>query len=70
MQQTISIDDELLNNASQCLSMNDVNKLVNLALRELIENHAISNNKLRALSTGFMVNVTVFDNIWTAECNE
>jgi hypothetical protein len=45
MQQTIIIDDELLNNATHCLAMDDINEIVNIALRELIKNHPIIDKK-------------------------
>ncbi len=39
MQQTININDNLFHNAAQCLGTNDLNSIVDIALRELIENH-------------------------------
>ena len=45
MQQMIMIDDELLNNATHCLAMDDINEIVNIALRELIKNHSVINKK-------------------------
>jgi len=39
MQQTITIDDTLINCASQCMGIDDFNEIVNIALHELIKNH-------------------------------
>ncbi|WP_411727251.1 type II toxin-antitoxin system VapB family antitoxin [Methyloglobulus sp.] len=39
MQQTITINDTLLENASQCVGLEDVNEIINMALHELITNH-------------------------------
>jgi hypothetical protein len=50
MQQMIIIDDELLNNATHCLAMDDINEIVNIALRELIQNHPVSNNKQQSFN--------------------
>ena len=40
MQQTITINDKLLKNASQCVGIDDFNEIINLALLELIKNHS------------------------------
>ncbi len=39
MQQTITINDTLLKNASQCVGVDDFNEIINIALHELIQNH-------------------------------
>lgn len=39
MQQTITINDTLLKNASQCIGVNDFDEIINIALHELIQNH-------------------------------
>lgn len=39
MQQTITVNDTLLKNASQCVGVDDFNEIINIALRELIQNH-------------------------------
>ena len=39
MQKTLTINDTLLENASKCLGLDDVNEIVNMALQELISNH-------------------------------
>lgn len=39
MQQTITINDTLFKNASQCVGLDDVNEVINLALLEFINNH-------------------------------
>lgn len=39
MQQTLTINDTLLKNAAQCVGLDDVNAIVNLALQELVEKH-------------------------------
>lgn len=41
MQRTITIDDTLLQNAAQCLAMEDVNQVISIALAELIQNHHV-----------------------------
>lgn len=41
MQLTITIDDDLLHAAAQCLAHEDVNRIVNIALAELILNHLL-----------------------------
>jgi Arc/MetJ family transcription regulator len=46
MQQIIMIDDELLNNATHCLAIDDINEIVNIALHELIKNHPVANIKI------------------------
>ena len=55
MQQTIIIDDELLNNATHCLAMNDINEIVNIALRELIKNHPIIDKKSHLIQNSFFL---------------
>lgn len=50
MQQTIIIDDELLNNATHCLAMDDINEIVTIALRELIKNHPIIDKKQKSFN--------------------
>lgn len=45
MQQLVMIDDELLNNATHCLAIDDVNEIVSIALCELIKNHPIADIK-------------------------
>ena len=47
MQQTIMIDDGLLENAANCLAIEDANEIVNAALRELIKNHSTPVEKKR-----------------------
>jgi hypothetical protein len=37
--QQVLIDDTLLNEAAHCLSLEDTNEVVSIALRELINNH-------------------------------
>jgi Bacterial antitoxin of type II TA system, VapB len=39
MKQTININDILLEKASQCVGIADVNEIVDMALHELITNH-------------------------------
>jgi hypothetical protein len=39
MQQTITVDDALLKNATHCLAIDDINEVISVALRELIKNH-------------------------------
>jgi hypothetical protein len=39
MQKTITINDTLLKNASQCVGIDDFNEIINIALHELIKNH-------------------------------
>lgn len=39
MQKTITINDTLLKNASQCMGIDDFNEIINIALHELIQNH-------------------------------
>jgi Bacterial antitoxin of type II TA system, VapB len=39
MQQSITINDTLLENASKSVGLEDVNEVINLALHELITNH-------------------------------
>ncbi len=39
MQQTITINGTLLKNASQCVGIDDLNEIINIALRDLIKNH-------------------------------
>lgn len=39
MQQTITINDTLLKNASQCVGVDDFNEIINIALHEFIQNH-------------------------------
>lgn len=39
MQKTITINDTLLQNASKCVGLEDVNEIVDMALHELITNH-------------------------------
>lgn len=39
MQQTITINDTLLENASESVGLEDVNEVINLVLHELITNH-------------------------------
>jgi hypothetical protein len=39
MQQTITINDTLFKNASQCVGIDDFNEIINSALHELIKNH-------------------------------
>lgn len=41
MQQTITINDTLFKNASQCAGLDDVNEVVNMALFEFIQNHQV-----------------------------
>jgi hypothetical protein len=41
MQQTITINDTLLKNASQCVGIDDFNEIINIALHELIQNHQV-----------------------------
>jgi hypothetical protein len=45
MQQTITISDTLLKNASQCVGVDDFNEIINLALHELIKNHQAVNKR-------------------------
>lgn len=39
MQKTITINDTLIKNASQCIGVDDFNEIINIALHELIKNH-------------------------------
>lgn len=39
MQQTITINDTLFKNVSQCAGIDDFNEIINIALHELIKNH-------------------------------
>lgn len=39
MQKTLTINDTLLENASKCVGLDDVNEVVNMALQELISSH-------------------------------
>lgn len=45
MKQTININDNLLENASRCVGLEDVNANVDLALYELIANHKVINKR-------------------------
>ena len=45
MKKTITINDNLLENASRCVGLEDVNAIVDLALHELIANHKIVNKR-------------------------
>lgn len=45
MQQTITINDALLKNASQCVGVDDCNEIINIALHELIKNHQSVNKR-------------------------
>ena len=45
MQQTITINDTLLKNASQCVGIDDFNEIINIALHELIKNHQAVNKR-------------------------
>jgi hypothetical protein len=47
MKQTIIINDKLLENASKCVGIEDVNEVIELALRELIAKHKTSFPKRR-----------------------
>ena len=38
MQKTITINDNLLKNASQCIGVDDFNEIIDIALHELIKN--------------------------------
>jgi hypothetical protein len=42
--QQVLIDDTLLNEAAHCLSLEDTNEVVSIALRELINNHPFLKN--------------------------
>lgn len=45
MQQTITINDTLLKNASQCVGTDDFNEIINIALHELIKSHQVSGKR-------------------------
>lgn len=56
MQQAITIDDGLLKDAADYLAIDDVNEIINAALRELIKNHPLKSYKqtqrIAGLGTG------------------
>ncbi|SJM89365.1 hypothetical protein CRENPOLYSF2_1150002 [Crenothrix polyspora] len=45
MQQTITINDTLLKNASQYAGTDDFNEIINIALHELIKSHQVSDKR-------------------------
>lgn len=47
MQQTITINDTLLKNASQCVGVDDFDEIINIALHELIQNHQTVDKRRR-----------------------
>ncbi len=51
MKQTITINDNLLENASRCVGLKDVNAIVDLALHELIANHKVINKRRQPPAT-------------------
>jgi hypothetical protein len=47
MQQTITINDNLFNNAAQYLGTQDLNAIIDIALREFVENHRPTQTRRR-----------------------
>ncbi|MDP3007994.1 MAG: type II toxin-antitoxin system VapB family antitoxin [Methylococcales bacterium] len=63
MRQIITIDDELLNNATHCLAMDDINEVINIALRELIKNHPAINKNSNQLPDSMTVKGKTTDDL-------